>query len=132
MPHIFLAGPIVSPEEESRSVAKFVFPLSKGLEGQGEECFWPRSEEGVSQVLAGVLGSIRSPFASSALDVDGAEPPWTDRCILQAGAQKDNTRPSPSARRINPGSLPVPAPQRPPGIDRARVVSVTLCEARGR
>lgn len=64
MPHIFLAGPIVSPEEESRSVAKFVFPLSKGLEGQSEEWFWPRSEEGVSQVLAGVLGSIRSPFAS--------------------------------------------------------------------
>lgn len=62
MPHIFLAGPILSPEEGSGSVAKFVFPLSKGLKGQGEEWFWPRSQQGVSQVLAGVLSSIQSPW----------------------------------------------------------------------
>lgn len=59
MPHIFLVGPIFSPEEGSRSVAKFVFPLSKGLKDQGEERFWPRSQQGVSKVLAGVLGSAQ-------------------------------------------------------------------------
>lgn len=90
MAQIFLAS-MLSPRRAAQ-VSGWVFALSEGLEGQGEEWIWQScQQEGFSQVLGGVLSSVQCGLCSSGLSVGEAVSPWTDGAFYQTDAQTDNT-----------------------------------------